>query len=172
MAAVGPFFPVPTGTHPRPMQPSRRLTSRCSNPSSRERSSGEKESGSSMACGRGHGCSHLHKRVRARTHHGMHLMTRRVRHTCVRGDLHAPGTFWHTEVHALTCAYAYRWPCTHTHVKTHTARVCTRTGVILHTHMHGGGTDTRSERHSPPGDPPSPPPSVPSPMPSALHSPW
>lgn len=39
-------------TDPRPMQPRRRLTSRCSSPSSRERSSGEKESGSSTACGR------------------------------------------------------------------------------------------------------------------------
>lgn len=37
------------------MQPRRRLTSRCSSPSSSERSSGEKESGSSTACGRSHG---------------------------------------------------------------------------------------------------------------------
>lgn len=37
-------------THPRPRQPSLRLTSLCSSPSSRERSSGEKESGSSTAC--------------------------------------------------------------------------------------------------------------------------
>lgn len=36
-------------THPRPRQPSLRLTSLCSKPSSRERSSGEKESGSSTA---------------------------------------------------------------------------------------------------------------------------
>lgn len=36
------------------MQPRRRLTSRCSSPSSSERSSGEKESGSSTACGRFH----------------------------------------------------------------------------------------------------------------------
>lgn len=38
------------GTHPRPRQPSLRLTSLCSSPSSKERSSGEKESGSSTAC--------------------------------------------------------------------------------------------------------------------------
>ena len=38
------------GTHPRPRQPSLRLTSLCSSPSSNERSSGEKESGSSTAC--------------------------------------------------------------------------------------------------------------------------
>lgn len=38
------------GTHPRPKQPSLRLTSLCSSPSSKERSSGEKESGSSTAC--------------------------------------------------------------------------------------------------------------------------
>lgn len=37
------------GTHPWPRQPSLRLTSLCSKPSSRERSSGEKESGSSTA---------------------------------------------------------------------------------------------------------------------------
>lgn len=37
------------GTHPRPRQPSLRLTSRCSSPSNRERRSGEKESGSSTA---------------------------------------------------------------------------------------------------------------------------
>lgn len=36
-------------THPRPRQPSLRLTSLCSKPSSRDRSSGEKESGSSTA---------------------------------------------------------------------------------------------------------------------------
>lgn len=36
-------------THPRPRQPSLRLTSLCSKPSSRVRSSGEKESGSSTA---------------------------------------------------------------------------------------------------------------------------
>lgn len=39
-----------SGTHPRPRQPSLRLTSLCSSPSNRERSSGEKESGSSTAC--------------------------------------------------------------------------------------------------------------------------
>lgn len=40
------------GTHPRPRQPSLRWTSLCSSPSSKERSSGEKESGSSTACRR------------------------------------------------------------------------------------------------------------------------
>lgn len=39
-----------SGTHPRPRQPSLLLTSLCSRPSSKERSSGEKESGSSTAC--------------------------------------------------------------------------------------------------------------------------
>lgn len=41
------------GTHPRPRQPSLRWTSLCRSPSSRERSSGEKESGSSTACRKG-----------------------------------------------------------------------------------------------------------------------
>lgn len=171
MAAVGPFFPVPTGTHPRPMQPSRRLTSRCSNPSSRERSSGEKESGSSMACGRGHVCSHLHKRVRARTHRGMRLMTRRVRHACAQGPTCTWDVLARRGARTAMCVWL-QVPMHITHVETHTARVCTHTGVILHTHTHGGGTDTRSERCSPPGDPLSPPPSALSPMPSALHSPW
>lgn len=45
----GTGAPAPD-THPRPRQPSLRLTSLCSSPSSRERSSGEKESGSSTAC--------------------------------------------------------------------------------------------------------------------------
>lgn len=47
---LGQLALVP-GTHPRPRQPSLRLTSLCSSPSSKERSSGEKESGSSTACG-------------------------------------------------------------------------------------------------------------------------
>lgn len=45
-ARTGALVP---GTHPRPRQPSLRLTSLCSSPSNKERSSGEKESGSSTA---------------------------------------------------------------------------------------------------------------------------
>lgn len=76
------------------MQPRRRFTSRCSSPSSRERSSGEKESGSSMAWGTGHGHQGHHG---AREHQGRHQGDRDALGALTRGG----ATAHHGEGHTV-----------------------------------------------------------------------
>lgn len=116
-------IPAPTGTYPRPMQPSRRLTSRCSSPSSRERSSGEKESGSSTACRRRHGRSHReHTSTKAHMCMGTGMCT--DMRTCAQ--THTDPHMY--RIHAGRCAHTYT--CT----RAHTRAMCTPSPVQAHTH--------------------------------------
>lgn len=119
------------------MQPSRRLTSRCSSPSSRERSSGEKESGSSTACGRRHGCS--------RREHAKHRGTRapgdagRHAHVCPGGTpTHAGGRWENTRgAHPYTRAGSdtrARRPTRSVRCTPSPARAQTQGCVCVHTH--------------------------------------